>query len=44
VQAKITRFITFGEYADNEFNDLFQEGGIAFVKVPQPPAVIELKP
>jgi len=36
VQAKISRFITFGDYADSEFNDLFQEGGIAFVRVSKP--------
>ena len=40
VQAKIARFVTFGDYPDSEFNDLFQEGRIAFVKVDKPPTTI----
>jgi dCMP deaminase len=30
VNAKIKRFVTFGEYADNSFRDLFKEAGIEF--------------
>lgn len=30
VNAKIDRFVTFGEYADNSFRDLFREAGIEF--------------
>jgi dCMP deaminase len=44
VQAKISRFVTFGDYADNEFNDLFQEGGISFVKVKKPSSRISSLP
>jgi hypothetical protein len=44
VQGKIVRFVTFSDYADSEFNDLFQEGGIAFVKVKKPPIEISELP
>jgi len=30
VNAKIRRFVTFGEYADDAFTDLFKEAGIEF--------------
>ena len=30
VNAKIKRFVTFGEYADNAFRDLFKEANIEF--------------
>jgi dCMP deaminase len=36
VQAKIKRVVTYGDYSDTTFNDLFQEGGVSFVKVPRP--------
>ena len=36
--AKIKRFVTFGSYADDDFNGLFQEAGIEFAlhKKPSP--------
>jgi len=30
VNARIKRFVTFGEYADNSFMELFNEAGIEF--------------
>lgn len=36
VQARISRFVTFGEYSDSEFNDIFQEAGISYVRVRKP--------
>ncbi len=36
VNAKIKRFVTFGDYPDNEFLRLFEEVGIEFVKVSKP--------
>ena len=42
--ARIRRFVTYGEYADNSFMDLFGEVGIEFAKQKQPPASISLLP
>jgi dCMP deaminase len=42
--AKIKRFVTFGNYSDNSFNDLFKEAGIEFVILPAPPDVITFLP
>jgi len=36
VQARVSRFVTFGVYADSEFNDVFQEAGISYVNVRKP--------
>jgi dCMP deaminase len=36
VNAKIKRFVTFGEYADDAFRDLFEEAGIEFDLRPKP--------
>jgi dCMP deaminase len=40
VNAKIKRFVTFGEYADNAFMYLFQEAGITFELKDKPAAKI----
>ncbi len=40
VNAKIKRFVTFGEYADNAFMYLFQEAGILFELKDKPAAKI----
>ena len=38
--AKIERFVTFGNYADDSFIDLFQEAGIGFELFEKPPSRI----
>jgi len=40
VNAKIRRFVTFGEYADDAFTDLFKEAGIEFEVRARPPSKI----
>jgi dCMP deaminase len=40
VNAKIKRFISFGQYDDNSFVDLFREAGIAVNIKPRPPSQI----
>ena len=40
VNAKIRRFVTFGEYADDAFTDLFKEAGIEFEVRERPPSKI----
>ncbi len=40
VNAKIRRFVTFGEYADDAFADLFKEAGIEFEVRERPPSKI----
>ncbi len=40
VNAKIKRFVTFGNYADNSFTDLFNEAGIEFELRGRPAAKI----
>jgi dCMP deaminase len=40
VNAKIKRFVSFGEYADNSFRDLFKEAGIEFELHEKPPSNI----
>ena len=40
VNAKIRRFVTFGEYADDAFADLFKEAGIEFEVQERPPSKI----
>jgi dCMP deaminase len=40
VNAKIRRFVTFGEYADDAFTDLFKEAGIEFEVQQRPPSKI----
>ncbi len=40
VNAKIKRFVTFGEYADNSFIKLFNEAGIQFEFRKRPPSKI----
>ncbi len=42
--ARIARFVTYGEYADNAFYDLFKEVGIKFDKLPRPPDKINFLP
>jgi len=44
VNAKIKRFVTFGSYADDSFNDLFQEAGIEFDLHEKPPSEITYLP
>jgi len=41
VNAKIKRFVSFGEYNDNTFIDLFKEAGIEFEIKKRPPSQIE---
>ena len=41
VNAKIKRFVTFGEYADNSFTELFEQSGIDFLARPRPRASID---
>ena len=41
VNAKITRFVSFGKYADNEFVALFKEAGIDFEMKPKPSSHID---
>jgi dCMP deaminase len=40
--AKIKSFVTFVEYADDEFKKLFKEAGIGFVKLPRPKTRINI--
>ncbi|MGB2998818.1 MAG: dCMP deaminase family protein, partial [Phycisphaerae bacterium] len=40
VNAKIRRFVTFGEYADDAFADLFKDAGIEFEVRERPPSKI----
>jgi dCMP deaminase len=40
VNAKIERFVSFGQYDDNSFVDLFREAGIAVDVKPRPPSQI----
>jgi len=40
VNAKIKRFVTFGNYADDSFRDLFKEAGIEFELHEKPPSEI----
>jgi dCMP deaminase len=40
VNAKIERFVSFGQYDDNSFVDLFREAGIAVDIKPRPPTQI----
>jgi len=42
--AKIKRFVTYGDYSDNSFTDLFKEAGIIFEKLPVPPRDITFLP
>jgi dCMP deaminase len=42
--ARIKKLITFGEYADDAFFELFKEAGIKFEKQPKPPARITFLP
>jgi dCMP deaminase len=36
VNARIKRFVSFGEYADDAFRELFQEAGVEFELKPKP--------
>ena len=40
VNARIRRFVTFGNYADDSFIDLFREAGIEFERRKDPPSEI----
>jgi len=44
VNAKIKRFVTFGNYADDSFKDLFKEAGIEFELHEKPPSGITYLP
>jgi dCMP deaminase len=44
VNSKIRRFVTFGNYADNSFTDLFYEAGIEFDLHSKPPSEISYLP
>jgi dCMP deaminase len=44
VNSKIRRFVTFGNYADNSFTDLFCEAGIEFDLHRKPPSEIYYLP
>ncbi|RJO62401.1 MAG: cytidine deaminase [Dehalococcoidia bacterium] len=34
--ARIKRYVSFGKYADNSFQEMFREAGIAFEQLPKP--------
>ncbi len=34
--ARIKRYVSFGQYADNSFQEMFREAGIAFEQLPKP--------
>ncbi len=40
VNARITRFVTYGLYSEENFRDLFREAGIVFDLRPEPPTEI----
>lgn len=40
VNARISRFVSFGTYADDSFRDLFNEAGITVDILPRPPSEI----
>ncbi|HBU70180.1 MAG TPA: cytidine deaminase [Elusimicrobia bacterium] len=42
VNAKITRFVSCSEYADDSFKKLFKEAGIEFVKIERPSLSISI--
>ena len=44
VNARIKRYVTFGSYSDNSFNDLFREAGIEFELHKKPPSKITYLP
>ena len=44
VNARIRRFVTFGNYADDSFIDLFREAGIEFERHKDPPSEITCLP
>jgi dCMP deaminase len=44
VNARIKRFVTFGNYADDSFIDLFREAGVEFERHGEPPSRITLLP
>jgi len=44
VNSKIKRFVTFGNYADDAFKELFHEAGIEFEMYERPPADISHLP
>lgn len=44
VNAGIKRMVSFTEYADNNFPDLFREAGVAFDVLPVPKTAINRKP
>jgi dCMP deaminase len=44
VNSKIKRFVTFGNYADNSFIDLFHKAGIEFDLRKEPPSEISYLP
>jgi dCMP deaminase len=44
VNARIKRFVTFGNYADDAFEELFNEAGVEYAKLPKPPLEITVLP
>ncbi|HHE41872.1 MAG TPA: cytidine deaminase, partial [Dehalococcoidia bacterium] len=40
INARITRFVTYGLYSEENFRDLFREAGIVFDLRPEPPTEI----
>lgn len=44
VNARIKRFVTFGNYADDSFIDLFRQAGVEFGRHREPPSRITLLP
>jgi dCMP deaminase len=44
VNSRIKRFVTFGNYADDAFKELFQEAGIEFEMYERPPTDISRLP
>ncbi|MBI4284600.1 MAG: dCMP deaminase family protein [Chloroflexi bacterium] len=43
VNARIKRYVTYGKYNDDAFNDLFEEAGIEFATNERPPEVVSFK-
>ena len=40
INARITRFVTYGTYSEEAFSELFDEAGIRFERLPAPPTDI----
>lgn len=42
INARISRFVTYGTYSEESFVELFAEAGILFDRLPTPPSTISL--